>query len=147
MPIFFTVDQDPQLEGIGAQFVKIDQRVLLIEALNPKVVLSPPIQGSIVHHLTKAAHRREVKDLLVMIGWSLSKMGLTTAMVPEGRAEAQLVQQGTAMMGAMIALKLMVAAAALVLEMMTGAPLMMMMTTTAICRGAVSHLKKGISEN
>jgi len=90
-----------------------------------------------VHPLTVAAHRREVSDLLAMISWSLSEMGLNTVMVQEGKVEAL---QGTAMCGAMIALKLMavVAAPAVVLGMMTGAPLMKMMTTTA----AHSHLRK-----
>ena len=90
-----------------------------------------------MHRLTVAAPRREVSDLLVMIGWSISEMGLNTVMVQEGKVEAL---QGTVMCGAMIALKLMdvVAVPAVVLGMMTGAPLMKMMTTTA----AHSHLRK-----
>lgn len=98
-----------------AQRLKIDHRVL-----------SPPRQGSVVHLLTKAAHQRMETHLLVM----------ATAMVVEGRAEALISLQGTAM----IALKLMGAAAATVvvvaLGMMTGAPLKMMITIAAH-----SHLK------
>lgn len=68
MPLSSPADQDPLSEN-AAQFVKIDQRVLATEALNPIVVLSPLRQGSIVHHLTKAAHRKQVTHLLEVIGW------------------------------------------------------------------------------
>ena len=96
-----------------------------------------------MHHLTKAAHGREVTHLLAMIGWPLIKMGLTTVMVLEGKVEALLALQGTVMRVAMIALKLMdiAAAPAGALGMMTGAPLMKMMTTTV----AHSHLENSTS--
>ena len=57
-----TVDHDPLSEEKKAPFVKIGHK-----ALNTKIVLSPPRQGSIVHHLT-VAHREEVTHLLTMIG-------------------------------------------------------------------------------
>lgn len=132
-----TVDQDPQLGGIEAQFV-IDQRAHALEALNPKVALSPRRQGSIVHHLMKGVHRREVMHLLAMRGWLHSKMDLITVMAPEQRAEAPLVQQG------MTAQRLMVAAAVLVPEMMTEAPLMTKKTTSVIYQEAVSPLEMSL---
>jgi len=81
------VDLDLLSEEQEAQFLKIGHGVL-----------GPPRQGSIVHHRTVAAHRREVTHLPVtMIGWSLSEMGLTSVMVQEGKVEALLALQGTAM--------------------------------------------------
>ena len=93
-----------------------------------------------MHHLTKAAHGREVTRLLAMIGWPLCKMGLTTVMVLEGKVEALLALQGTMMRATMIALKLVgvATAPAGALGKMTGAPLMKMMTTTV----AQGHLEK-----
>lgn len=134
----WTADQDPPSEENKAQFVKY-QRVLPTEALSPKLVLNSQRQGSIVHHLTKAAHRREMTALQVMIGWSQPKMVLTTAMTLVGMLEAL---QGTEKIGTMIALKLMAAAAAAALGMTTGAPLRMMMTTTtATHQEGASRLK------
>ena len=84
--------------------------------------------------MTKAVHRREVSHLLAVIGWPLSKMGLITVMVLEGKVRALLTLQGTVMRAAMIALKLMGIATAPAtagsLGMMIGATLMKMMKTT-----------------
>lgn len=138
MSLSWTADQDPPSEENKAQFVKY-QRVLPTEALSPKLVMNSQRQGSIVHHLTKAAHRREMTALQVMIGWSQPKMVLTTAMTLVGMLEAL---QGTEKIGTMIALKLMAAAAAAALGMTTGAPLRMMMTTTtATHQEGASRLK------
>lgn len=89
MPLFLPADQDPLSVEKKAHFV-MDHSVLATEALCLKVALSPPRPGSIVYHPTELAHRREVTPLLLRMGWSPSKMGLTTAMAIEIGAEALL---------------------------------------------------------
>ena len=120
--------------------MKIDQRVPPTRALNLKIVLHLPSQGSVVPHLMIVVHGRDVTRLVEMVGWPPAKMGLTTVMVQEERAEAPVALQGTVMMiGTMLVPKPMVAAAVLA-PGMTGAPLMMRMIP-AVPQGAASHLE------
>lgn len=92
----------------------------------------------------RAVRRKEAMFLLIMAGWQPGKMDLTTVL--EGKAEALLAQLGTAVtIGAMVALKLMVAAAALA-PRMTEVPLKMM-RRLAIHQEAASHHKVFLLSN